>query len=182
MVNLPQRHRNDEYKARGVKTDFPAIYNLVKARARIKLKLKDLSIKFEYNNLTRRVYCNLKIRGLGARQLCPFSITDSFEIADGRQGYNRFITVEQKKELYDEMLKIESDPIGYFTDYGRKTGICAICGRTLTNDHTPDPRDGRTSVQRGVGPVCAEYIGLFPPAPEPLQFDLEGLLDEIGED
>lgn len=37
--------------------------------------------------------------------------------------------------------------------YGRKTGVCCVCGIELTNDHTPGP-DGLTSVERGVGPVC----------------------------
>lgn len=35
-------------------------------------------------------------------------------------------------------------------EYGRRTGQCAICGRTLTN---------ADSVARGIGPVCLERIG-----------------------
>lgn len=34
--------------------------------------------------------------------------------------------------------------------YGKLYGVCAICGRTLTNEE---------SIERGIGPVCAERMG-----------------------
>lgn len=46
-----------------------------------------------------------------------------------------------------EALKtIAADPQGEAVRYGRETGVCACCGRTLT---APE------SVARGIGPVCA---------------------------
>jgi len=39
-------------------------------------------------------------------------------------------------------------------EFGKRMEHCGHCGRSLTNDHTPGP-DGLTSIQRGIGPVCA---------------------------
>jgi uncharacterized protein DUF6011 len=41
---------------------------------------------------------------------------------------------------------IEADPIGLAKEYGKATGTCGICSKTLTN---PD------SIALGIGPVCA---------------------------
>lgn len=40
---------------------------------------------------------------------------------------------------------------------GKKWGMCAICGATLTDDTNKGP-DGLTSLQRGIGPVCAAKL------------------------
>jgi hypothetical protein len=44
-----------------------------------------------------------------------------------------------------ELAKISADPIGTAIEYGQETGICACCGRGLS-----DP----ISVYGGIGPVC----------------------------
>lgn len=47
------------------------------------------------------------------------------------------------------LMAVQGDPIGAATEYGRETGRCSVCGRTLT-----DP----LSIQAGIGPVCAERL------------------------
>jgi hypothetical protein len=51
----------------------------------------------------------------------------------------------------EKLLAIAADPRGSAIDYGRETGQCACCGRTLTNAE---------SIDLGIGPVCAEKWGL----------------------
>lgn len=46
-----------------------------------------------------------------------------------------------------------ADPLKAAVSYGRKTNSCSCCGRDLV-----DP----VSVERGIGPVCAERFGLAP--------------------
>lgn len=46
----------------------------------------------------------------------------------------------------DRLVEIADDPLAAAARYGRHTGVCGLCGRTLE-----DPE----SVSRGVGPVCA---------------------------
>lgn len=48
------------------------------------------------------------------------------------------------------ILGVAQDPQGAAIAYGRLTGECACCGRTLEN---------KESVERGIGPVCAEKFG-----------------------
>ena len=49
------------------------------------------------------------------------------------------------------VVRAAQDPRGVAVQYGRDTGICACCGRTLT-----DP----ASIEVGIGPICAEKWGL----------------------
>ena len=49
------------------------------------------------------------------------------------------------------VVRAAQDPRGVAVQYGRDTGICACCGRTLT-----DP----VSIEMGIGPICAEKWGL----------------------
>lgn len=48
------------------------------------------------------------------------------------------------------LLAIAADPEGAAVAYGRRTGRCACCGRELTKHE---------SIDRGIGPVCAERWG-----------------------
>lgn len=48
------------------------------------------------------------------------------------------------------VLQIEADPRAAVIEHGKRTGICGICGRELT-----DP----ASIALGIGPVCAERLG-----------------------
>lgn len=43
-------------------------------------------------------------------------------------------------------------------EYGQRIGECGVCGRSLSNDHKPG-KDGLTSIQRGIGPVCMDNQG-----------------------
>jgi hypothetical protein len=44
------------------------------------------------------------------------------------------------------IVAVSADPLKEAIAYGRKTGVCACCGRELT-----DPE----SIERGIGPICA---------------------------
>ena len=50
-----------------------------------------------------------------------------------------------KIDVEEDLKKIAADPLGEARLYGRRTGTCACCGRTLT-----DP----VSIEKGIGPVC----------------------------
>lgn len=64
-------------------------------------------------------------------------------------------TFKPASDCYDDtgakVAKIAKDPRGAAVQYGRDTGICACCGRTLT-----DPK----SIELGIGPICADTWGL----------------------
>jgi hypothetical protein len=49
------------------------------------------------------------------------------------------------------LTSLSADPTSVISGYGRLTGACALCGRDLTD---------QTSVDRGVGPVCAKNFGI----------------------
>lgn len=51
----------------------------------------------------------------------------------------------------EKLAEVAADPRGKAIDYARETGICACCGRTLT-----DPQ----SIQLGIGPICIQQWGL----------------------
>ena len=51
----------------------------------------------------------------------------------------------------EALQALASDPTATAVAYGRETGICSCCGRTLT-----DPE----SIARGIGPICADNWGL----------------------
>lgn len=53
--------------------------------------------------------------------------------------------------LQEVLLDIAKDPLAAAVAYGRKTGKCACCGRAL---------DNKESVERGIGPICADKWGL----------------------
>ena len=46
---------------------------------------------------------------------------------------------------------LAADPLSSAVAYGRTTGTCACCGRELTK---------KESIERGIGPICAENWGL----------------------
>jgi hypothetical protein len=66
-------------------------------------------------------------------------------------GPKRWAPVDYKGEMFAGVMSaIEADPKHFAVMYGRKTGRCSICGRTLTN---------KKSIKAGIGPVCAENFG-----------------------
>lgn len=54
-------------------------------------------------------------------------------------------------EVTEALQALAADPLSSATAYGHKFGICACCGRTLTN---------KDSIERGIGPICAANWGL----------------------
>jgi hypothetical protein len=68
------------------------------------------------------------------------------KVQDGR--FKR--SFECTEVLEQEIVGLAADPETAAIAYGRQFGVCAICNRDLT-----DPE----SVQRGIGPVCAEKFG-----------------------
>ena len=55
------------------------------------------------------------------------------------------------QEVTGLRTSLSADPTSVISGYGRLTGACALCGRDLTD---------QTSVDRGVGPVCAKNFGI----------------------
>jgi len=51
---------------------------------------------------------------------------------------------------YDALLRIAADPMKAAVDFGRATGICACCGKELTNG---------ISIELGIGPICRTKWG-----------------------
>lgn len=68
------------------------------------------------------------------------------KIVDGRF----LATRECTDELRDRVLAFIADPKAAAEAYGIETGICCICNATLTN---------KVSIERGIGPICAEKMG-----------------------
>ena len=51
-----------------------------------------------------------------------------------------------------KLEQISKDPLSSAVAYGKKTGNCSCCGRDLTR---------HDSIERGIGPICAEKWGLL---------------------
>lgn len=68
------------------------------------------------------------------------------KFAQGRFVRSGYCTDERQAQL----LSIAADPLAAAVNHGKMTGRCAICSRKLS-----DP----PSVDRGIGPVCAEKFG-----------------------
>ena len=58
---------------------------------------------------------------------------------------------DARAEIEDELIVLATNPLEQATAYGRRTGSCACCGRTLTN---------KKSVELGIGPICRDKWGL----------------------
>ena len=55
------------------------------------------------------------------------------------------------QDILPKLEQISKDPLSAAVAYGRRTGNCACCGRDLTR---------HDSIERGIGPICAERFGL----------------------
>ena len=56
------------------------------------------------------------------------------------------------EDTLSKLQQIAESPLSSAVAYGRKTGTCACCGRELTV---------HASIERGIGPICAERFGLL---------------------
>jgi hypothetical protein len=70
------------------------------------------------------------------------------------------ISAAEAAAIAGALAEVGADPFAAAVKEGRRFGHCACCGRLLVNDTIPDA-DGLTSVQRGIGPVCARHWGLM---------------------
>ena len=68
------------------------------------------------------------------------------KVAGGRLFTSRDCTTEAAERI----TAVSSDPKQAAVAYGMKFGACSVCGRQLTDSD---------SVQRGIGPVCADNYG-----------------------
>jgi hypothetical protein len=68
------------------------------------------------------------------------------KIKDGRFMAVTTCTSEQEAKV----LAFIADPKSAAEAYGKETGVCCICNATLTN---------KESIERGIGPICAEKFG-----------------------
>lgn len=65
----------------------------------------------------------------------------------------KFFKIKEAPESVEsELQAVAADPMGKLTEHGRVTGNCSCCGRELTR---------KDSIERGIGPICAEKYGLF---------------------
>ena len=55
-------------------------------------------------------------------------------------------------EVISEIKRICEDPLESAIAYGKRTGNCAVCSRDLTR---------HDSIDRGIGPICAERLGIL---------------------
>ncbi|UFW91072.1 DUF6011 domain-containing protein [Bradyrhizobium barranii] len=91
-----------------------------------------------------------KPAGSNSRWAGSIYVTEGREYL-GRITHGRFVC--SSACTHDKQAKIveaAADPHAAAVAYGRRTGSCACCGRALT-----DP----SSIERGIGPVCAENYG-----------------------
>lgn len=64
----------------------------------------------------------------------------------------RFIATSAAPEgVADQINAIAANPLEQAKLYGKRTGTCCVCGRTLTDEG---------SVEAGIGPICADNWGL----------------------
>lgn len=56
------------------------------------------------------------------------------------------------QDILPKLQQISKDPLSSAVAYGRRTGACACCGKELTVHE---------SIERGIGPICAEKWGLL---------------------
>jgi len=112
--------------------------------SKVKLLFGDLSISTSTNSglvwingEDRETYGNFK-----QDALCQVSYMEDFLKMNG----------SYRQTIYEKLCIIEQDPYNAVTRYGKETGVCCCCGRTLT-----DP----VSIDAGIGPICAgRYFGI----------------------
>lgn len=98
----------------------------------------------------------LSIAGQRARQPGTLNVTDSRRF--GGEFFGRIsrageadTRLQRRDDVLDALRRLADDPESALATYGKRTGNCGICGRFLTNEE---------SVDRGIGPICADKVGL----------------------
>ena len=62
-----------------------------------------------------------------------------------------FVPCRAPEGTLEKLQEIAKDPLGSAVAYGKRTGNCSCCGRELTK---------HDSIEKGIGPICAERWGL----------------------
>jgi len=65
-------------------------------------------------------------------------------------GGRLFTVAAVSPELERDIVAVAADPLNAAIAYGKRYGKCSVCARTLTDED---------SINRGIGPVCAERFG-----------------------
>ena len=65
-------------------------------------------------------------------------------------GGRLFTVAAVSPELEQDIVAVAADPLNAAIAYGKRYGKCSVCARTLTDED---------SINRGIGPVCAERFG-----------------------
>jgi hypothetical protein len=60
------------------------------------------------------------------------------------------LDAETAADIDAKLIELGNNPMEAAVAYGKRTGECSCCGRTLTNAE---------SIERGIGPICAEKFG-----------------------
>lgn len=69
----------------------------------------------------------------------------------GKVAGSRLFTVSTvSPQVEGEIVSVAADPLNAAIAYGKRYGKCSVCARTLTDED---------SINRGIGPVCAQRFG-----------------------
>lgn len=115
--------------------------------------LKHPKVRIETSDATPVV---LSIAGQRARFPGSLNVTDSPRF--GGEFFGRIsrageadARLQRRQDVLDALRQLADDPESALAAYGQRTGNCGICGRFLSNSE---------SVERGIGPICADKAGL----------------------
>lgn len=98
-----------------------------------KLRIADLVISLAPDHGRNAGYLYVKYQGNYAGKISPEGVFTK--------------TFNTPEEVEQELIEFCKAPMEAAVKYGRETGNCACCGRTLT-----DPK----SIELGIGPICLE--------------------------
>jgi len=117
--------------------------------------------KLKWPKITVETECGLTVQfsmaGAKAKKPGTINVTDGKPFGEN-VWYGRVEadgTWEKSHKAIDEiglvLNALSTDPAGFATTYGKKTGHCCFCNKHLKTDN---------SVAAGFGPVCADNFGL----------------------
>ena len=116
---------------------LPTIRDVMLRTPDIRFKARD-SIVHLHHTGSRHSPSSINVKR-GGRQIGTIS-------KDGSVSADAEISLD---DLLDLLQEFSQDPKRAIESYGRETGECGVCGRTLTNPE---------SIRRGIGPVCAGRV------------------------
>ena len=148
-IQAAMRHKNKPQKAEAPSIDLDNVVAMFsKAHEAIKkpsFRFEDLVISRAPDHGVNAGALYVKIEGEYAGKVKEgkfFANNDLFK----RSGFKL-----SAQGVRSKLEQISKDPLSAAVAYGRRTGSCACCGRDLTR---------HDSIERGIGPICAERFGL----------------------